>query len=77
MDSVSEHYSATQLRADRWSALREAAASLSRETATKKVSALKLRIGDLFESLALIEPYWAFPGMAAFDHAPSDGPRQL
>ena len=68
MDSVSDYYSATQLRADRWSALREATTSLCREEAAKKQAAIKLRIADLFGSLALIEPYWAFPGMAAFDH---------
>ena len=68
MESVSDYYSATQLRADRWSALREAAASLTRAPNAKKEKAIKARIADLFESLALIEPYWAFPGMAAFDY---------
>jgi len=68
MDSVSEYYSATQLRSDRWSALREATTSICRDTETKRVAALKTRISDLFDSLALIEPYWAFPGMLAFDH---------
>ena len=68
MDSVSEYYSATQLRSDRWSALREATTSICRDTETKRVAALKMRISDLFDSLALIEPYWAFPGMLAFDH---------
>ncbi|MFY0647847.1 ornithine decarboxylase [Sulfitobacter geojensis] len=68
MDSVSDYYSATQLRADRWSALRESVTSLCRETHAKKAAALKARIDELFSSLALIEPYWAFPGMTAFDH---------
>ncbi len=68
MDSVSEYYSATQLRADRWSALREASASICREGNARKVTSLKSRISDLFDGLAFIEPYWAFPGMAAFDH---------
>ncbi|MGB7243856.1 MAG: aminotransferase class I/II-fold pyridoxal phosphate-dependent enzyme [Sulfitobacter sp.] len=68
MDSVSDYYSATQLRADRWSALREAISSLARDPAAKKAASLKTNIADLFGSLALIEPYWAFPGMAAFDH---------
>ncbi|KHA51795.1 aminotransferase class I/II-fold pyridoxal phosphate-dependent enzyme [Sulfitobacter geojensis] len=68
MDSVSDYYSATQLRADRWSALRESVTSLCRETHAKKAAALKARIDELFASLALIEPYWAFPGMTAFDH---------
>jgi arginine/lysine/ornithine decarboxylase len=68
METVSDYYSATQLRADRWSALREAVTSLARERVTKKAAALKLRVADLFDSLSLIEPYWAFPGTAAFDH---------
>jgi arginine decarboxylase len=68
MDSVSDYYSATQLRADRWSALRESVTSLCRETNAKKATALKGRIAELFASLALIEPYWAFPGMTAFEH---------
>ncbi|MDK3075238.1 ornithine decarboxylase [Sedimentitalea sp. JM2-8] len=68
MDSVSDYYSATQLRSDRWSALREATTSLCREHNARKAETLKRRISDLFQSLSLIEPYWAFPGMAAFDH---------
>ncbi|MCX7560818.1 ornithine decarboxylase [Sulfitobacter sp. F26204] len=68
MDSVSDYYSATQLRADRWSALRESVTTLCRDNGTRKSTALKKHVTDLFDSLALIEPYWAFPGMAAFDH---------
>lgn len=68
MDSVSDYYSATQLRADRWSALREGTTSLCRENSARKLGSLKKRVGELLESLALIEPYWAFPGMLAFDH---------
>jgi arginine decarboxylase len=68
MDSVSDYYSATQLRADRWSALREATTSLCRETDAKRLATLKRRIAELFEALSVIESYWAFPGMAAFDH---------
>jgi arginine decarboxylase len=68
MDSVSDYYSATQLRFDRWSALREATTSIGRETDARKIAALKSRVSDLFEALKVIEPYWAFPGMSAFDH---------
>ncbi|WP_439156463.1 aminotransferase class I/II-fold pyridoxal phosphate-dependent enzyme [Yoonia sp.] len=67
MDSVSDYYSAIQLRSDRWSALREVTASLGREAPSKIPAKLRARAEDLFDSLALIEPYWAFPGMAAFD----------
>lgn len=68
MDSVSEYYSATQLRADRWSALRAASSSMCRETTARKIDALKTTIVELFQALSVIEPYWAFPGMAAFVH---------
>ena len=68
MDSVSDYYSAIQLRSDRWSALREATAALAREAPSKIPAKFRSRAEELFESLALIEPYWAFPGMVAFDH---------
>ena len=68
MDSVSDYYSATQLRSDRWSALREVTGELARASSNKISAAHRARAHELFESLALIEPYWAFPGMAAFDH---------
>lgn len=68
MHSVNDYYSAIQLRSDRWSELRAAVGSLSRETGVRKTAALRKQIGDLFESLARIEPYWAFPGMASFTH---------
>ncbi len=68
MHSVNDYYSAIQLRSDRWSALREASTALTRDPTGNRSDHLKARIEELFETLALIEPYWAFPGMAAFDH---------
>jgi arginine decarboxylase len=68
MDSVSDYYSATQLRSDRWSALREVTGSLARNAPATISANDRAKAEALFESLALIEPYWAFPGMAAFDH---------
>ncbi len=68
MHATNDYSSAIQLRSDRWSALREASSALTRETRTKQTAALRKRIEQLFEALAVIEPYWAFPGMAAFDH---------
>ena len=68
MHSVNDYYSAIQLRSDRWSALREASNALTRDPTGNRSTSLKARIEELFETLALIEPYWAFPGMAAFDH---------
>lgn len=68
MHSVSDYYSAIQLRADRWSALRDVTSALTEENSEKRLSTLQKKADDLFQSLALIEPYWAFPGMAAFEH---------
>ncbi|MBK0326619.1 aminotransferase class I/II-fold pyridoxal phosphate-dependent enzyme [Rhodobacteraceae bacterium F11138] len=68
MHSVNDYYSAIQLRSDRWSALRDVSTSLTKEKNERKLNALRKKSEELFSSLALIEPYWAFPGMAAFDH---------
>ncbi|NNF23509.1 MAG: aminotransferase class I/II-fold pyridoxal phosphate-dependent enzyme [Rhodobacteraceae bacterium] len=68
MHSVNDYYSAIQLRSDRWSALREATGALHRDPTRKSAAKTLSRIEELFESLAIIEPYWAFPGMSAFDH---------
>ena len=69
LPGIGEYYSATQLRADRWSALREAVEALSRHRAEgpqrRKILATA---EELFAALAPIELYWAFPGAAAFDH---------
>ena len=68
MQAMNDYSSAIQLRSDRWSALREATGALTRSPNKAEAAALSKRIGALFTSLALIEPYWAFPGMVAFDH---------
>jgi len=65
---MNDYSSAIQLRSDRWSALRAAAAAMSRDPKGKNAAQGRKEIEALFESLALIEPYWAFPGMSAFDH---------
>ncbi|NNU80873.1 aminotransferase class I/II-fold pyridoxal phosphate-dependent enzyme [Halovulum dunhuangense] len=68
MQSMSDYYSAIQLRADRWSALRETTDALSRKQTGRGSEALKRKVELLFDQLAPIEAYWAFPGMQAFDH---------
>ena len=68
MQSVNDYYSAVQLRSDRWSALRETTDQLSRGTEGKKLEALKAKAPNLFDGLAFIETYWAFPGIVAFNH---------
>ncbi|QJF53348.1 aminotransferase class I/II-fold pyridoxal phosphate-dependent enzyme [Roseobacter ponti] len=68
MHAMNDYSSAIQLRSDRWSALREATGALTRNPTAKQQTALRKKTNQLFDSLAVIEPYWAFPGMAAFDH---------
>ena len=68
MHAMNDYSSAIQLRSDRWSALREATAALARSDKSKKAGEIRKTISMLFDSLAVIEPYWAFPGMSAFDH---------
>ena len=68
MHSMNDYSSAIQLRSDRWSALRAAAAAMARDPKSKGAAQGRKEIEALFDSLALIEPYWAFPGMSAFDH---------
>ncbi len=65
---MSDYYSAIQLRSDRWSALREASVALTRAGNAKGSEAQIKKINTLFDSLAPIEAYWAFPGVQAFDH---------
>ncbi len=68
MQSMTDYYSAIQLRSDRWSALREATDALAPDSGDSSASPLIERVEHLLESLAPIETYWAFPGIAAFDH---------
>ncbi|MDW4548698.1 aminotransferase class I/II-fold pyridoxal phosphate-dependent enzyme [Defluviimonas sp. D31] len=68
MQSVNDYYSAIQLRSDRWSALRAATAALARDPSGRKADAQRKEVERLFDALALVETYWAFPGVQAFDH---------
>jgi arginine decarboxylase len=67
--SLSDYYSAVQLRSDRWSALRDAVGRLA-DLGVEDKGAAKLarQAEDLLDQLSPIETYWAFPGLAAFDH---------
>ena len=68
MHDMNDYSSAIQLRSDRWSGLRAATSALTRDPKAKDMKELREKTQDLFDSLVLIEPYWAFPGMSAFDH---------
>ena len=65
MEHESKYYSAIQLRSDHWNALREGLRRLA--AATGDAPAQKEKVTVLFDSLALTETYWAFPGVQAFD----------
>jgi arginine decarboxylase len=69
LPSIRDYYSATQLRADRWSALREVAGGLhTHGTTSRQGKKLLDSAHALLDALAPIESYWAFPGAAAFEH---------
>lgn len=48
--------------------MREVTGVLAREAPAKISAVHRAKANELFESLALIEPYWALPGMLVFDH---------
>ncbi len=69
LPSIGDYYSAAQLRADRWSQLRETAESLARQGPNgRKGQKLISEAETLLAALAPIERYWAFPGHGAFNH---------
>ncbi|MCG6883919.1 MAG: aminotransferase class I/II-fold pyridoxal phosphate-dependent enzyme [Silicimonas sp.] len=69
LPSVSDYFSATQLRADRWSALRETAESMLVHGVEGRQGSKLLKTAEtLLDVLAPIELYWAFPGAHAFEH---------
>jgi arginine decarboxylase len=69
LHSIGDYYSAAQLRSDRWSALREAVDCLGHlEPDHQDAAKFAKRAEELFEALSPIEMYWAFPGLAAFEH---------
>jgi arginine decarboxylase len=65
--SLSDYYSATQLRNDRWNALKTAAARLAKAQAGgARTVQLTQKVDRLLGALEPIEMYWAFPGHARF-----------
>jgi len=67
--TATDYYSASQLRADRWSTLREATQSmLVHGTTDAHGKKLVHRADAMFTALAPLERYWAFPGRTTFDH---------
>ncbi|SNS31349.1 aminotransferase class I/II-fold pyridoxal phosphate-dependent enzyme [Tropicimonas sediminicola] len=69
LPTIRDYFSATQLRADRWSALREACEGMERHgVSSRQGKKLRAAALDLMEALAPIETYWAFPGAAVFEN---------
>ncbi len=66
MRSMSEHYSAVQLRGDRWGALREAAEAVQRQPKCRAAETAARTVREILDDLEPIERYWAFPGFSAF-----------
>ncbi len=65
---VGDAYSAFQLRADRWNALREIAEDLAQNSLTdRRKAARAAEAHEIFDLLAPVEIYWAFPGFDAFE----------
>ena len=63
--SLTEYYSASQLRADRWTHLKAACARLA-AAADGDGAGFEARARELLVALEPIEFYWAFPGRAAW-----------
>lgn len=57
-----EHYSASQLRSDRWNALKSVASHLAAATRERQRHQLVEKANTLLTTLEPIESYWAFPG---------------
>lgn len=67
--AMGDYHSATQLRADRWSALREVVEGLSTHGIEGRNGKKLLDDAEkLFDALSPIETYWAFPGAQSFEH---------
>ena len=65
--SLNDYYSATQLRNDRWNALKSASSQLLKAATGGGASApVVQRVRNLLDALEPIEMYWAFPGRARF-----------
>lgn len=63
-----DHYSASQLRADRWSGLQDVSQRLCQATGDGRgTQRLHDQASDLLEILEPIEMFWAFPGRVVFE----------
>ena len=68
MQTMSDYYSAVQLRSDHWSTLRQSLDQLANDPEGRKAKTCRAKVEEMFNALHLIERYWAFPGIHTFDH---------
>ncbi len=74
---VDAYFSATQLRNDRWSTLKDAAKRLVRAHESGAGTAvLKKQAQDILATLEPIEEYWAFPSRAGLDYLQTELARE-
>ncbi len=64
--SLNDHYSAAQIRIDRWTALKSLANQLAGSRRERTRSHLIEKARSLVQALEPIEIYWAFPGRRSF-----------
>ncbi|MBQ2260155.1 MAG: aminotransferase class I/II-fold pyridoxal phosphate-dependent enzyme [Loktanella sp.] len=67
MQTMSDYYSAVQLRSDHWSTLKQSLDQLANDPDGAQAKACHAKVEEMFEALHLIESYWAFPGIQIFD----------
>ena len=67
MQTMSDYYSAVQLRSDHWSTLNQSLAQLAKDPDGPQAAEDRAKVEEMFEALHLIESYWAFPGIQIFD----------
>ncbi len=66
--NLTDYYSASQVRSDRWTTLKGIAAQLAAATVERKRVQLIEKARALLNALQPIETYWAYPGLAGLEH---------
>jgi len=67
-EAFADYYSATQLRSDRWSALKGIASQLAATRNERGRLSLSAKAHALLDSLRPMEMFWAFPGRHGLDY---------
>ncbi|MEZ5566468.1 MAG: aminotransferase class I/II-fold pyridoxal phosphate-dependent enzyme [Gammaproteobacteria bacterium] len=67
-EPFADYYSATQLRSDRWSALKGAAQQLAGTSPNRRQHELVDQVRDLLDALRPMEMFWAFPSRHGLEY---------